>query len=253
MPPNAGSFYECAPLIECSSEPLRPGGLKLTKKGLSFCELPPGSKLLDVGCGRGTSLLYSKEAGFEVYGIDASAQLLHDCNPQITPVVRAVAETIPLVARRMNAVLAECTLSVMADLPQVLAEIHRLLIDGGWLVFSDVYARSESGLADLRRIEPFDCLKRPCSGWGPPLGFTTQDEIKAILASARFEICFWEDYSQDLRRFATRLIQRYGSLPDFSTPAVMQPGSPSRLDALDKQLLISKAKAGYFLAVARKI
>jgi arsenite methyltransferase len=260
MPPYAGSFDEHGPLIESSSEPLRPGGLKLTEKGLSFCELPPGSKILDAGCGRGTSLFYLKEAGFDVYGLDVSARLLRDCSPGNIPLVRGVAEAIPLAARQMDAVLAECTLSLMADLPQALAEIQRLLIDEGWLVFSDVYARSESGLADLRRMESFDCLKHPCSGWGGPLGFTTQSEIKEILAGAGFKICFWEDHSQDLRRFATRLIQRYGSLPDFSNPAMMMPGSPgmipgspSRLDALDTQLLISKVKAGYFLAVARKV
>ena len=54
---------------------LRPGGLKLTKVSADFAGITANSRVLDIGCGTGTTLRFLRDTyGCGVSGIDASAE-----------------------------------------------------------------------------------------------------------------------------------------------------------------------------------
>ncbi len=72
-PPGAvGSLY-AHPLVETVlGGSLHPGGKALTRQLIERSELAVGARILDVGCGRGTSSRILAEAGMNVLGVDVS-------------------------------------------------------------------------------------------------------------------------------------------------------------------------------------
>jgi arsenite methyltransferase len=209
-------------------ETLRPGGLTLTEWALDFCALPVGARVLDVGCGTGVTVQYLQHCGYRAGGIDLSALLLQSGRQKSSdlPFFQADGACLPLANRRMDAVLAECSLSVLTDTGAALAEFYRLLRQRGYLVVSDLYARNPANLSALHTLPLTSCLS----------GTISQAELVAQLAELGFELALWEDHSEALRHWGGQPV-----LAGFSG-----------LDALDAQLAIAKAKLGYFLLIARK-
>ena len=116
-----------------------------------------------MGCGNGATVerlvsLYHLQA----IGIDPSERLLESGkkkNPSLN-LIRGRGEDLPFPDDHMDGVFAECALSVMFDLDQVLKEIFRVLKPGGWLVINDVYARNPDGLKPLQELNLDSCLRR---------------------------------------------------------------------------------------------
>jgi arsenite methyltransferase len=213
----------------------RPGGLALTEHALEMCPLSPDARIFDLGCGSGATLRRLREDSCVALGIDASLSMLRRCNPGLTPVVQGIGENLPVASGVIDVILAECVLSVLGDLKQAVKEINRLLIMGGCLIFSDVYARDEVGVSALRQFELNGCLK----------GMLTRPEIASILSSSGFELEAWEDHSEALRVLSKQLIRAYATPP---ASHLYTTGS-----ALDFQLALLKAKPGYYLAIGRKM
>lgn len=220
--------YEQVAVRRGLGETLRPGGLNLTERALEICGLPVGAKVLDVGCGTGVTVQYLQQWGYRAGGVDMSALLLREGRQksQDLPFLQADGACLPLADERMDAVLAECSLSVLADTDAALAEFYRLLRRGGYLVVSDVYARNPAGLPLLRALSAAFCLS----------GAIIQAELVAQLTQLGFELVLWEDHSEVLRQLAGPLL----------------PVKFNGLEALDAQLALAKAKPGYFLLIARK-
>ncbi len=218
-----------------AEETARPGGIALTERSIEICSLSPKARVLDVGCGSGATLRWLREGPHRVFGIDASLSILRGCNPEWTPVVQGRGENLPLASGVIDAILTECVLSLVSNLKQVLDEINRLLVMGGCFIFSDVYARDETGISTLRQFELNGCLK----------GMLTQPEITSALSLSGFELETWEDHSEMLRGLSGSLIQAYA--------AQLVPHSSHAGDALDFQLALLKAKPGYYLAIGRKM
>jgi cyclopropane fatty-acyl-phospholipid synthase-like methyltransferase len=56
---------------------IHPGGFDATRKLLGSCHIDKSSKILDIGCGKGTtSILLAQEYGCKVVGLDLSEDLL---------------------------------------------------------------------------------------------------------------------------------------------------------------------------------
>jgi arsenite methyltransferase len=212
----------------------RPGGLELTRRALDFCGLPVGARVLDVGCGAGTTVRFLLACGWKAAGVDLSAELIHTGRGSAPAFIQADAAYLPLAAGAADAILAECSLSVFADPERVLAEFNRLLIPGGRLILSDLYARSPAGLAALRDLSPAGCLG----------GMLPQADGLARLARNGFDVQVWEDHSEVLRRLTGQLAS--GVLAQWRGSA------RGGLDALDQQLAVARARPGYFMLVARK-
>ena len=234
-----GSIYEQAAVRGVLGDTLRPGGLSLTKRALEICGLPKGARVLDVGCGTGATVQSLRECGFAASGADLSAALLQAHRQRSSDgfLMRADAAHLPLAAGRLDAVLAECSLSIFAEADLALAEFCRLLARDGYLILSDVYFRNPSGPEALPSFPPAWCLR----------GALCRTELLTRLARTGFEVMIWEDHSEVLRHLAGQMMTATGALDQ-----VLNAGTSGGLAALDWQLAVARARPGYYLLVAKK-
>lgn len=127
--------------------PLRPGGMKLTRQLLSLAGEIRKRRVLDVGCGRGqTAGLLEQEYGAEVTGMDLSAVLVEECRisyPGIT-FITADAQSLPFAAGSFDLLVSECCYSIFSDPERALREACRVLVPGGRILLSDLWARTEA-------------------------------------------------------------------------------------------------------------
>jgi arsenite methyltransferase len=232
--------YEHTAVRQVTGDIIRPGGLALTDEALALCPLPAGARVMDVGCGPGVTVEYLiSQHCLAALGLDASmvlAQSGRRRNPAL-PLIQARGECLPVCADALDAILAECSLSLVTDVDQALAEFRRALKPGGYLVVSDVYVRNPGGMAALRRL-PFESCVR-CA--------TPRDEMIEQLRAHGFEIAVWQDHSDALKQFAAQLIWTHGSLAQFWCRAA------SSANPVGIQQAIAQSRPGYFLLVARKI
>lgn len=232
-------LYEQSPLLEVAGETIRPGGLELTDRALAYCALPVGSRLLDVGCGPAASSAHLvNHYGFDAIGLDPSEMLLRSGRQRNShlPLVQSYGEWLPLASDRLDAVMTECSLSVMKDTGRALNEFRRVLRAGGYLILSDIYARNPAGIEALQYLPIDSCL----------CGAVSQAEIIDRVEQAGFRVVLWEDHTPAIKVFTAKLIWANGSLNQFWCRAT------SRADAATIQSAIAQSKPGYYLLIAQK-
>jgi len=240
---EGGSYrvYEQIGATDLAVDGIRPGGLGLTERALSWCGFSPGSRILDVGCGTGVTLTrLNRVHELSAIGLDASSVLLDQNrmrNPDL-PLVRAAGENLPFFDEHADGVLAECSLSAMNKPDKVLDELRRVLKIGGKLILSDVYARNPNRIDQLRHV-PADCCLR---------GAVSREQLMERLASRSFRIDLWEDHSDQLTDFAVQLVFSYGSMNQFW----LRTGSAS-VDLDDIHRAVSETRPGYYLLIAQKL
>ena len=220
---------------------IRPGGMALTERALSLCAFPPGSRLLDVGCGTGTTVEHlNQRFGFFTAGVDPSLPMIAQgrARNSLLPLVRAAGESLPFPDAQWDGVLAECSLSLSRNPPMFLRECFRVLRGGGRLILNDVYVRNAEAIPELRALSMDCCLT----------GALSIEELTVKLKDCGFAVSAWEDHSAALKQFAAQLIFSQGSARSFWCS--LTGGEP--LDALRIERAVSRAKLGYFLAIAEK-
>jgi arsenite methyltransferase len=232
--------YEQSPLLEVAGDTIRPGGLALTDRALEFCALPIGSRVLDVGCGPAASIEHLRvKHQLNTVGLDPSEILLRSGrrrDPSLQ-LIQSPGEDLPLAGDQFDAVLTECSLSVIKDTARALRGFQRVLRSGGYLILSDIYARNPVGVGALQYLPIDSCL----------CGAAPQAEIIDRVEAAGFKVVLWEDHTKALNAFAAQLIWANGSLQQFWCRAT------SRADAAGIQTAIAQARPGYYLLIARKI
>ena len=188
----------CRPLTDVTGAALRPGGLDLTEHLLSFGNFTPGSRILDAGCGLGTTLNHLVTTGHPgVIGVDSSLSLLAAARSQAgeAALVCAELECLPFSAARFDGIICECVL-VQTEVTTVLTEFHRVLCAGGLLLVTDLYRREpETG---------------SCQAPGDRL--PTRQEAEAMIREAGFSVEHWEDRTGDLKQLAVRLLMASGTV-----------------------------------------
>lgn len=185
------------PTIELVLGPsLHPGGLAATEALLSAAGLQPGTRLLDLGCGTGSSAwLASSLAGVRVTGLDTSDGALARARSRGSSegnvsraaidgahptFVRGTATDLPFEDSSFDVVLAECVLSTL-DKDQAIAEVHRVLTPGGRLLLSDMIVSGDAVLVE-EPVHPIIGAALCLSGaWRP-------GELAATLAAFGFVI-----------------------------------------------------------------
>lgn len=231
-------LYEQTTLFDGVGEAIRPGGMALTDHALSLCDLPNGSCLLDVGCGPGSAMAYlSDHYDYQVFGCDPSAQLLQTAHHRgVRSVVQAMGEHLPLADGQLDAILTECSLSVMQNAEAALEEFARILRPSGYLILNDFYVRNRTGMAAMQHLPIDSCLG----------GALLQADIIRRVERHGFRVMTWEDHTDALRIFTAQLIWQHGSLQQFWCRV------SSHADPMQVQTAITQAKPGYFLLIAQK-
>jgi len=196
------------------AELCRVGGLGLTQEALDFCGFTSGSRLADIGCGKGATVRYLRAAGFDAVGLDCDTAAIEQAGPYCR---LGDPSRLPYQAESLDGLFFECSLSQMQARRSVLAEANRVLKDGGRLVISDIYFRNDRQNGFL--------LGR--SKW------------QKIISEAAFTVLFFEDKSEGLAEFAAQLFWQHGS------------AGLKELCGCDMEEL-KAGYCGYFLLIAQK-
>lgn len=119
---------------------------------LDFCQLQPGSRFLDVGCGPGalTSAAVSALGAEQVAAVDPAAGFVEDCRARHTgvDVRRAPAEQLPFGDAEFGGAAAQLVFHFVTDPARAAAEMSRVVAPGG-VVAASVWDLVE-GMAMLR-------------------------------------------------------------------------------------------------------
>lgn len=225
--------YESGRLAPGDARLFRPGGLELTDRAITFAALDTGARVLDLGCGAGETVQYLRLLGIDAMGVDTSGEAVTS-GPDADARIVARAEALPFGPATFDGVLAECSLSLFANRDRALAECARVLVDGGRLILSDLYARQPEAIAEVRT------LHGSCAA-----GMLVREELEAGLSNAGFTLDVWEDHSPALRECAARFLFEHGSLDGLW-------GCEGGESAQTIQSAMRAARAGYFLLIATK-
>ena len=251
-------LYETEAMRTVCRNTARPGGFNITERAVDFCEIKPGVKLLDVGCGMGASVEYLiKNFDIQAKGIDPSEVMLdlgHGRNPKL-PILFGCAERIPFPDKSMEVVLSECSLSQVADVDKALQEFSRILEEEGLLIISDMYIRQqEVDIGDEKSLFSHQLSKddeqqkdklSPKTPSPTTVGFMRREDILKNVISNGFLPVLWEDHSDKLIQLLCDIIMEFGSMSNFW----------SRTGIDENQWGSSKTgeKIGYYLLIARKM
>ena len=112
-----------------------PGGVRLSRRVLDVLDLPAGSLVVDIACGRGTTLDLLADRGLLAIGVDLRAG-----HPRS---VVGDAQRLPLRTGAYDGVVVECAVSTFADPVVALTEVARVLGTGGRWALTDVLLRRD--------------------------------------------------------------------------------------------------------------
>lgn len=130
------AFYERPEAGILLGDSFHPGGTALTLEIAHALRLTPGTRLLDVACGPGTSLrAILARYPIAAVGLDASASPHRHDGLELRP---GDAHAIPFPDESFDALLCECALSTFADQQRALAEMARVVRPGGRFGMSDM-------------------------------------------------------------------------------------------------------------------
>lgn len=158
---------------------IRPGGVALTERAVEICNLAPGSRIADIGCGAGGTLEHLQRTGlYRLVGLDCSETLLGLAASRLASggLVQGRAEALPFREASFDAILCECVLSIVQDRSAAIREFARVLKDDGCLIVSDVFDRSK------------------------------QSQLQETVTELGFSILLSEENHRVLKEFAARLI-----------------------------------------------
>jgi arsenite methyltransferase len=240
--------YEQDVVRDATGVAIRPGGLALTERALSFCPPAPGACVLDAGCGAAATVEYLTDAWrVRAVGIDPSRHLLRagrQRRPDL-PLTQAVGERLPFPGGAFDILLAECCLSLMGDGDRALGEFARVLRPGGTLIVSDIYARNPAGIpAGVPADRPTlaCCLSNALS----------REWLEARLPRHGLAMALWEDHTAALKHLAGQIIFEHGSLDAFWGTVLGGGADGGAVAGSIACRSIARLKPGYFLMLARK-
>lgn len=122
-----------------------PGGFEATLEQLQRFPIPPGSRVLDVGCGTGRTACYLAGLGYEVTGVDLRPEMLAKARRRAEQEGRTVTFVegdicaLPFEPASFDIVLAE-SVTNFADIERAVAEYSRVLAPGGVLYDRELMA-----------------------------------------------------------------------------------------------------------------
>jgi len=175
---------------------------RLVQAFVRLTGLPPGSKVVDLGCGSGIFSELLRQAGYTVVGVDISPKLIErgkTLYPGVEFVVADV-ETLPFADESFDGALLSGLIHHFPDPHLLMKETHRILRpDGSFMAF------------DPNRLNPFMYLYRDRSS---PLyssvGVTPNE--RPILAKHIATLCHEQGF-EVTTQYQARLSYRYVASP----------------------------------------
>ena len=98
-------------------------------------------KLLDIGCGEGTDLLYYKNLGAQVSGVDASKDMIALAQSKLPQSVLEFGnfENLPFKSKSFDIVVSKYALQTSENLEQALLELFRVAKKGATVLYLVVH------------------------------------------------------------------------------------------------------------------
>lgn len=230
------NLYEQQFFRSAAGNELRPGGLRLTEELANECDLQPGWRVLDVGCGVGATVSFlTRRWGVKAVGLDRSARFIEEARVRDPENiwVQGEARQIPFPDRYFDAVFSECFLSTQEHPLEVLREIRRVLRPDGWLAVTDMYFRRPDEAPSSGCLPSNTCLS----------GAIGKAMTLALLKQSGLCVLAWRDRSDVLKSFVASMIFSYGSLDSFWNAAL------GERESLRESVVM--ASPGYYLLIAR--
>lgn len=208
---------------------LRPGGLKLTKEGADCAHISADSRVLDVGCGTGTTLRFLHDTyGCGVFGIDCSAKsvLLAKSSVPEAGVVCGDASSLPFPDQSFDIVFMECTLTLFQKPQEALLEAGRVLVKDGFLIIETLKRKNARAFLDD--------------------GAVSLPLLTSFLTERGFRIVLSDDKTDDLVQFSTDIIFQYDSAEAYLQACTEETGGSVFSCDMNRKGL------GYHLLVAQR-
>lgn len=227
---------------------LHPGGLELTARLADALDVGPGSVVVDVASGFGTSaILLAQRTGCDVVGVDLSRVSVEAAREEAARVglarsvrfVEGDAEALPLGAESADGVLCECAFCTFPAKEAAALELARVLRPGGVLALSDVTAEHDRLPAELRSLE----ARVACLGDARSL-----DELASLLRDAGLAVELAERHDDELAAMAERVEARLRVARTFLGGLV----EPLLGLARAAREAIADGAIGYAVVIARK-
>lgn len=149
-----------------------PGGFTATLEQFRQLPLPPGSRILEVGCGTGRTACYLAKQGHKVTALDLRPDMLQKARyradkegVEVTFAQGDIA-ALPLDSNSFDIVMAE-SVTIFGNIPLALAEYCRVLRPGGTLYDREVVVMRELPDEEQRQLADFFGYSRllTCDEW----------------------------------------------------------------------------------------
>lgn len=238
-----------------AGDQLHPGGARLTERLGRILNLGPGTRVLDVAAGQGTSALeLAARFGCEVVGLDSGRRNVESARHQAAERGLADrvafycgdAERLPFADGQFDAIVCECALCMFPDKPAAVAEFSRVLRPGGWV-----------GLSDLTRRGPLASELEGLAAWIACIADARRiEDYLALLAGAGLIAGITEEHDHALIEFVERIRSRlFAAEIMVGLKKVELPGVDLSIvkDIVRHALAAAKAgKLGYAIVTAKK-
>lgn len=127
---------------------------------LPLPDLPPGARVLDLGCGNGKHLMPMKSRGWKVVGIDSAEEAVRICQEREDLIV-GDACSLPFNNGTFDAVIG---IHILGHLPErlrhlLIHEVRRILREDG-AFYCTVFSRKDMRCGKGMEVEPFTFSRR---------------------------------------------------------------------------------------------
>lgn len=193
--------------MDFSDISLHPGNLELTIEAAYKADVHSGDKVLDIGCGTGSSLAALKEKyGIVPYGIDASESVLSlaSKNHPEFELAHGNAYALPYPDSFFDVVMMECVLTLLDDPAAALSEASRVLKKDGRLIISTL---AETGQASTPCTDRVICRN----------GLVIPQALLHFAYDLSLKLVLFEDRKKELTDYMIESILEYGSLEERIT------------------------------------
>lgn len=195
-------------MYECGLEVLHPGGQQKTDEMARACQVGPGTRVLDIGGGRGTTACRLARAyGCTVVAIDASPDMVaaarrHVADQGLTGLVSvqlADAHELPFTSGSFDVVLIECVTTLL-DRDRAFREFTRVLTAGGRLGDLEMTYQREASPEYSRAL---------ADAWG---GFTTMPlpGWRSLFHAHGLQVVQVDDFSERVGNMGHTMMRELG-------------------------------------------